>query len=107
IRSWCTLVALAGLFGGIGTSSYQAAEREPVKEVATFGVLRGPSLEAARAQPQEWLKSVGKTDQATSQAFEALWSQTDRPVLDLVADTFALGNPEVKKVLDEARDINA
>src|SRR5262249_49500903 len=82
-------------------------EEKPAKDLATFGVLRTVRLDVARNQAQDWLKSVGKTDQATSQAFDALWSQGDRPVLDLVADTFIRGNPEVKKLLDAARESTA
>jgi len=102
-------LAVLSLFAGVMIGSYptEAAEPKAAKDLASFGVLRAPSVETARNQAQEWLKSIGKTDEATSKAFAAIWSQTDRPLLDLVADTLVLGNPDVKKVLDEARDTNA
>src|SRR5262249_7727846 len=55
------------------------------------------------AQALAWLKEVGKTDAATELAFTAVWG-SDRPLLDKVADTLALGDPEAKKLLAEARD---
>jgi hypothetical protein len=77
------------------------------KKVAGFGTYQAPSAEAVKAQAKDWLKSVGKTDEATLQAFEKLWTQEDRPVLDALSDTFALGNPDVKQLLKEARDETA
>ena len=103
VRSWCSVLALASLLMGLSTASYQAAEPKPSREAPVFGMLRAPSTETVRAQALDWLKSAGKTDQA---AFEAVWNQADRPLLDLVADTFALGNLDAKKILDEARDPN-
>src|SRR5207237_7074974 len=48
---------------------------------------------------EAWLKSVGKFDQT---AFDAVWTQ-DRPVLDRVADSLALGSPEAKALVADAR----
>jgi len=83
---------------------------DPVKksprEVASFGTLRTPDADAVKAQAQDWLKSVGKTDEATMKSFAAIWG-TDRAVLDKVADTFALGNADAAKALAEARDPDA
>jgi hypothetical protein len=90
-----------GLVGSIPTG---AAEPATGRAAPTFGSIKAPSLEAVRAQAQDWLKSTGKFDQA---AFDAIWAQTDRPVIDLVADTFALGSPEAKQLLADARDPNA
>ena len=50
-----------------------------------------------------WLKGVGKNDAATTQAFDKTWSG-DRPLLDKVAATLALGNPAAAQLLKEARD---
>ncbi len=76
------------------------------REVASFGTLRTPEADAVKTQAQEWLKSVGKTDEATMKAFAAVWA-TDRSVLDKVSGTFALGDPKVAALLEEARDANA
>src|SRR5262245_9849256 len=77
------------------------------KDVVSFGALRSATLETARGQAMSWLTSVGKTDEATLTQFNQIWAETaDRPVLDRVAETLALGNEEVRKLLTEARDPN-
>jgi hypothetical protein len=81
------------------------AKKSP-REVATFGTLRTPEADAVKAQAQDWLKSVGKTDEATMKSFATIWA-TDRSVLDKVAATFALGDTKAAKLLEEARDPNA
>ena len=48
---------------------------------------RGLTVETARDQAQQWLKSTGKFDET---AFQLIWSQSDRPILDMVADTLLL-----------------
>jgi hypothetical protein len=73
-----------------------------VKETATFGTLKSAEPGVARAQAEAWLKEVGKTDAATQKAFADIWAG-DHTVLDKVADTLALGSPEAKALLDEAK----
>ena len=51
-----------------------------------------------------WLKSVGKADAASQKAFDAIWAQNQRTVLDRVADTLGLGDPAAAKILSMARD---
>lgn len=93
---------LAGLFlVGISTRT-EAAEKKTTKPF--FGVLQAPTPEAARAQAEAWLKAAGKTDPATTKAFQAIWDQADRSVLDRVSETLTLGNPDAAKLLSEARD---
>jgi hypothetical protein len=97
------LTALAVPLLGVAVLPAQAADR-PVKEVAAFGVLRSASAEQARADALAWLKSTGKGDAACVKAFDAIWAQFDRPVIDRVAETLALGDAEAAKLLAEARD---
>jgi len=92
----------ASLFVGSGLALAQA-EKPPPREIASFGTLRALPPDAARSQAEAWLKGVGKADDTTQKAFAAVW-QADRPVLDKVADTLALGDADAKKLLDEARD---
>jgi hypothetical protein len=62
----------------------------------------------ARGQSLDWLKSVGKTDEATLARFNEIWAESsDRPVLERVADTLVLGSADAKQLLAEARDPNA
>jgi tetratricopeptide (TPR) repeat protein len=105
LTRWFSVAALTLLL--LGTGQVQAdAEKKPMKETASFSLLRSPTPEAARSQALAWLKSVGKTDAATMKAFEQIWAG-DRPLLDKVAATLALGDPAAAKLLQEARDPDA
>jgi tetratricopeptide (TPR) repeat protein len=81
------------------------AKKAP-REVASFGTLRTPDADAVKAQAQDWLKTVGKTDEATMKSFATIWA-TDRSVLDKVSETFVLGDADAAKLLAEARDPDA
>jgi hypothetical protein len=74
---------------------------------APFGTLETATPEAARAQAEAWLRSAGKTDAATLQKVQVIWQQADRPILDRVADTLALGNAQAARLLTEAADVQA
>jgi hypothetical protein len=86
----------AGLPGVAGAAESKSA-------VYTFGTLKAPTAEAVRAQAQAWLDGAGKTDAATRAAFQAVW-ESDKPLLDRVTETLALGDPAAAKLLAEARD---
>jgi hypothetical protein len=102
---WFSVAALTLLV--VGASRVQAdAEKKPQKETPSFSLLRSPALEAARSQTMDWLKGIGKTDPATLKSFEQIWTG-DRPLLDKVAATLALGNPDAGKLLTVARDPDA
>jgi hypothetical protein len=64
-------------------------------------------VQDAQAKARDWLRSVGKTDAQTMSRFDAIWSQPDRIVLDMVAETLELGEPAAAKLLADARDPNA
>jgi tetratricopeptide (TPR) repeat protein len=74
--------------------------KKPAKDTSSFGVLQTPTADAAKAQAQEWLKTAGKMDEA---AFAAIWS-SDKPTLDKVAQTLALGDADAAQLLTQARD---
>jgi hypothetical protein len=93
--------ALACLLWSGGLARAEA-DAKPPKEIATFGALQTPSIEAAREQAAKWYASVNGKDQ---KAFDAIWA-TDRSVLDKVAQTLALGNPEAATILKTANDLN-
>jgi hypothetical protein len=84
----------------------QANDRKAAKDTPSFGTLRGATADEARAQALAWLKSAGKSDAASLKQFDAIWSG-DRPTLDKVAATLALGSPDAAKLLAEARDPDA
>jgi hypothetical protein len=70
--------------------------------VVGFGSLQSTKVEAVQAQARQWLKSTGKGDAATMRKFDGIWQQSQRNMLDRLADTFALGNAEAAKLLDQA-----
>jgi len=76
---------------------------KPTKDIASFGTFTSPSADAARTQAAEWLKSTGKTDAASTAAFEAIW-KGNRPLLDKVTRTLELGDANVAKLMAEVRD---
>jgi hypothetical protein len=95
-------LGLICLLGGAGAS--WAGDVKPAKESPTFGALRPVAVDAAKAQALAWLKSVGKTDAASQKAFEAIWAQNQRSVLERVAETFSLGDSSAAKMLTTVRD---
>jgi hypothetical protein len=102
-----TAAALAALLlsgGRLPAADAEPAKR-PARELASFGALETARPDATRAQAQDWLKAAGKADTLRKE-FDAVWA-SDRPLLDKLADTFALGDPEAARLLKEARDAAA
>ena len=103
-RSFLVCAALAALLGGGGLVRAQAEKAPPApKDIATFGMLRATAPDEARGQALDWLKSVGKADDATTKAFNAIWDNKDLTVLDQVTETICLGDPAAAKLLADAR----
>ena len=86
-----------------GSTTRADTEKRPTRELISFGTLRAPSAEEARGQALAWLKGIGKLDATALKAFDAIWS-SERPVIDRVAQTLALGDAEAAKLLALARD---
>src|SRR5437016_3846414 len=94
LRFSCLSLALAVPLIGIQTAGVRADENKPSKELTSFGTLRAAGSDEARGQALAWLKGVGKTDAATIKSFDAIWADANRTVLDRVAKTLSLGDPE-------------
>src|SRR5688572_23428349 len=80
---WGLAVLSAVLLG----TTYPAAAAErpsPKKDINTFGAITPPSEVKVRLESANWLKEAGKYD-ANRQAFDALWSDAAKSVLDKVA----------------------
>jgi len=97
--------ALAALLLFGGGAALADAGKKPAKEEASFGSLRPPDPAAVRRQAEAWLKS-GKADAAAFAKFKTVW-EVDRPLLDKVAMTLALGDAQAAKLLADARDADA
>jgi hypothetical protein len=99
VKRYLSTLVLACLFVQAGVANE--------KREVSFGALETMSAEEAQAKSAGWLESVGKTDATTMQSLQAIWKQEDLTILDKVAQTFALGDPAVGKLLADARDLNA
>ncbi len=100
------LFAAAAVSAGLAVATPAAVvAAEPAKK-PTFGfsTLKTATPEAARAKAEAWLKAVGKFDPA---AFDAIWSDDKRSVLDRTADALALGSTEAAAALAAARKADA
>jgi hypothetical protein len=100
VRIWLPAAVAAVL---VSAGLAPADDKKPAKELASFGTLQSPTLQAARAQALDWLKSTGKTDEASQKAFAAIWD-SDRILLDKVTDTLVLGDAKAARLLADVRD---
>jgi len=101
---WFLAAALAALLGVSGSALADPGKKAPKKEESSFGLLKTPNADEARAQAETWLKETAKkTDVASQEKFRSIWS-SDRALTDKVADTLALGNPEAAKLLADVRN---
>src|SRR5262249_6900753 len=103
---WIVAASCAIPLVGLSATAAGGAKKAS-KEPISFGTLRTALPDAAKAQVLDWLRSTGKTDPALRQQVEIIWSQEDRTVLERVADTLTLCDPDAAKLLAEARDPSA
>jgi len=104
MRKFMAIVAVAA--GAVGTA--YAAE-PPAKAPApkadltqlTFGTLRSLSESDTRAKLTAWLTVSGKFD---VKAIEAIYAGDKAPLEKFLA-TVAIGEPALKKIIDDARDL--
>ncbi len=100
-----TLLAVAAVTTGLAGFATPAFAAEPAKKPSFgFSTLKSMPLETAKAKAAAYLKSVGHFDQ---QAFDAIWANDKRSILDRTADALALGNTEVQAFLAHARNPQA
>ena len=99
LRTWLTAPVLGALLWPARPAA--GAAESKAATVYTFGTLKTPTVESARAKARDWLVTTGKpVDDA---AFNAIW-EADKPILDRVTETLVLGDPAAAKLLAEARD---
>jgi hypothetical protein len=98
-RVFATLTLAAVL----GAAPALPADPPGAPEAPSLGTIRGLAPEQAKAAALGWLKAAG-ADAAAVQKADAVWTAGDRPVLDRVADTLALGNAEAAKLVAALRD---
>jgi hypothetical protein len=98
---WSLILPLAGILPGSAR-----ADDKKATETVTFGNLRSVLPQEAQHLALDWLKGIGPVDATTQKTFDVIWAQSDRSVLDRVAATFALGDPEAARLLTQAQDPN-
>lgn len=95
------LFAAAAVSAGLAVAASPAFAAEPAKKPSFgFSTLKAATPETAKAKAEAWLKAAGKFDE---KAFNDIWANEKRTVLDRTADSLALGNPEVQKLLADVR----
>jgi len=99
---WLPAAVAALLLFGSGAALADAGKK-PAREESSFGSLKAPDPAQVRKQAETWLTSVGKTDAGSLAKFNTIWT-ADRPLLDRVAATLALGDATAARLLTEARD---
>lgn len=72
-------------------------------KVYTFSTLKAPSADSMKAKAEAWMQAI-KADPAVVAKFTTIWSRSERPTLDRLADGFAAAMPDVNKMLTDARD---
>jgi len=79
------------------------ADTKPAKKTdSSFGAIKAADAAEAQKQAEAWLKSV-KGDETK---FKAIW-ESDRPLIDKVSATLALGDADAAKLLAEAKDADS
>src|SRR5438094_888395 len=95
----CAALALAAF----GVNARAADRSSTKKDFANFSSLSAPKEVKVRLDAANWLKETGKYD-ANRQAFDALWSDANKSILDKVAGTFVLGNADAAKLISDAKN---
>jgi hypothetical protein len=95
------LLAAAAVSAGFAVTATPAFAAEPAKKPSFgFSTMKAATPESAKAKAEAWLKSVGKFDET---AFNKIWADEKRSVLDRTADSLALGNSEAAALLANVR----
>jgi hypothetical protein len=103
-RMWLKAAAVAaGLAVGVASPG-KAADNPPAKPVFAFGALKAMNAATAKAKAEAFLKTTGSFDKA---AFDTIWANESRTVLDRTADSLVLSNTEAAAALAGARKADA
>ncbi len=103
LRKWLAAAAVAAGTSLTGLAADPVAKL-PEPSLLTFGTLQTMPEADAKAKCERWLNDVNcKFDRP---AFAAVWV-TDRSVTEKTLASIALGKPDARKLLDDARDITA
>src|SRR5262245_11357388 len=101
----CLPAAALALLLVWSSPAWAESGKKPAKEDSSFGALKAVDAAEARKQAETWLKSV-KADDATLAKFKTVWD-ADRPLIDKISQTLALGDADAAKLLADAKDDSA
>jgi hypothetical protein len=107
LRKWiATATVSAGAAIGFSGTTHAAEPNPPAAKptVYTFGTLRTVKTDDAKTKAEAYLKGVNKFDKA---AFDAIWSNEGKSVLDRTVSSLLLGNTEVANLLKDAKNPDA
>ncbi|QEL14028.1 hypothetical protein [Limnoglobus roseus] len=109
IRKWVATAALSAVTGlAISATepatSIPAAGTPAAPMIYTFGTLRTAKADEARAKSAAYLTATHKLDQA---AFDKIWANEGRSVLDRTIDSLVLGSPDIAAALKTAKNPDA
>lgn len=97
-------LTLAAAVFSVGITDQPSYAADAVKKpVYGFSTLKATDAVAAKAKAEAWLKGTGKFDQI---AFDKIWADESKSVLDRVSDTIAVGNTEAAAILAAARKMD-
>jgi uncharacterized membrane protein YgcG len=103
MKNWLAGLAMAAALLG-ASRSVMAQDKSGA---VNFGALRSAPADAVKAKALAWLNKATNNDAAKVREFEALWTRSDRSVLDNLADTFALANEQARALVAQVRDSKA
>lgn len=104
-RIWLKAAAVAASLAVGVAAPGRAADNPPAKPVYAFGSMKAMDTATAKAKAEAFLKTSGTSfDKA---AFDAIWANESRTVLDRTADSLVLSNTEAAAALAGARKANA
>lgn len=100
LRTWIQSAALSAGVGILPSVAF-AADNPPVaKPVFAFASLKSLAATEAKAKVEAYLKKVGTFD---ASAFDKIWANESRGVLERTADSLVIGNSEAAAALASAR----
>src|SRR5206468_2021971 len=93
---------LPALACGLALAGAAAAASPRAKE-SSFGKFPAPTVATVRKHARAWFVAGAARDTDALRRFDAIWAD-DRPLLDRVARTLALGDRDAARILAVARD---
>jgi hypothetical protein len=99
VASFALAAAVSGVANAADPDAKAPAPKADVSQL-TFGTLRAMPSSDVKAKVGAWLQANGKLDQIK---LDGIWNG-DKAILEKFLDSVAIAKPELKKVVENARD---